>query len=192
MASERTDHELVEAVQAGQVREFGELYDRWAQPIYQFLYFKTWHRETAEDLAAQVFLKAFEAIRQFDADKGQFKSWLYRIAHNSVIDYYRTKKVASTIEDAWDLAGDTDIARDTEMVFELERVQAELAKLLPAERQIVIYRVWQGLSHAEIGELLGKSEDAAKVAFSRAIRKLKAALLVLALFAPAILFPPFS
>lgn len=168
------DAQLVEACQRGDTDAFGRLYDAYVRRIYDFIYYRTHHRETAEDLASDVFMKAFAKIGDFDGRKGTFSSWLYRIARNRVIDHYRTDKKTDDIDDVWDLLqSDADVARDAETRERLREVETYLAALPAAQRDIVIMRAWDGLSYAEIAETIGKSESACKMAFSRAVAALR-------------------
>ncbi|MFH1462436.1 MAG: RNA polymerase sigma factor [bacterium] len=152
---------------------FGYLYDKYVRSIYNFIYYKTHHKETAEDLTSQTFLKALDKISSFDKKKGSFFSWLYQIARNSVIDFYRTKKNCLNIEDVWDLSGNEDIERDLDAKKKLEEVQKYLKRLKPEQREIVILRVWEGMSYKEIAEVVEKTEENCKVMFSRVVQRLR-------------------
>ncbi len=170
---ERDEPTIIQACQKGRPEEFGQLYDKYIKKIYDFVYYKTHHKETAEDLTSQSFMKALEKISSFDCDKGTFQAWLYQIARNTVIDYYRTKKSDLDIEDVWDLSDDEDLERDFDTKQKLEKVEKYLKKLKAQQREIVIMRVWQGMSYQEIAEVLDKSEDSCKMMFSRTIRRLR-------------------
>jgi RNA polymerase sigma-70 factor (ECF subfamily) len=161
------------ACQKGNNDQFAFLYDKYIKKIYDFVYYKTSHKETAEDIVSQVFFKAIERINTFKVNKGTFQAWLYQIARNSVIDFYRTKKEVANIDDYWSLSDNTDIERDTEARIRLEEVDAYLKKLKPLQREIIIMRVWQGLGYAEISEIIGKSEASCKMLFSRTIKRLR-------------------
>jgi RNA polymerase sigma-70 factor (ECF subfamily) len=163
----------IEACQAGMLGRFDDLYQLYAEKIYRFIYFKTFHRETAEDVTSDVFMKALERIRQFDASRGTFFAWMYRIARNTVIDHYRTSHPAEDIENGWALSSSTDIERDAEANVALEKVQDALRLLKPEQREVVIMRLWDGLSHKEIADILGMTESNVKQVFSRTIRKLR-------------------
>ena len=173
------ESQAITACQAGRSSAFAALYEVYLRKIYDFIYYKTWHRETAEDLTAETFRKALEKIGKFDPAKGTFQSWIYQIARNSVIDHYRTRKFNLDIEDAWDLTDETDIPRDTDTALQLAVVRKELVKLTPEQREILILRLWQGHSHAEIATILGKNEKAVKVSYSRALGALRAELVAL-------------
>ncbi len=171
------DAKLVRACQTGDADAFGRLYDAYVRKIYDFVYYRTHHRETAEDLTSDVFMKAFAGLRGFDPDQGSFSSWLYRIARNRVIDHYRTAKHAKDvedIEDVWDvLRSGEDVNRDAETRELLRDAEKLVAQLPAAQRDVVIMRAWDQLSYAEIAEILGKSEAACKMSFSRAVASLR-------------------
>jgi len=173
MSEKFTDSELVLICQAGETDRFAELFDRYSEPIYRFIFYKTHHRETAEDLLSQTFLRALEKIDQFNTKKGTFQAWLYQIARNLVIDHYRAFRTDSPIEDAWSVSDSVDIERDVEMISQFSEVRAALSELSGAQREIVLLRAWEGRSYAEIAEIVGKSEAACKMSFSRTTKSLK-------------------
>jgi RNA polymerase sigma-70 factor (ECF subfamily) len=167
------DQKIVLSCQSGQLNDFGILYDKYIKKIYDFIYYKTTHKETAEDLTSQTFFKALEKINTFDASKGTFAAWLYRIARNNVIDHYRTKKNDINVEDVWDLAGDEELDRDLDNKEKTEQIKKYISKINIEQREIIMMRVWQEMSYQEIAEITGKSEDVCRMTFSRAIKKLK-------------------
>jgi len=165
---------FVERVQAGDKNAFGELYEIYIKKIYDFIYYKTHHHQTAEDLTSLVFVKALEKINNFKIDEtSSFQAWLYQIARNTVIDYYRTDKKQINIEDVWDLAQDEDFEFDLDTKMQLEEIKKHLANLKSKQRDIVIMRVWQEMSYKEIAAIMGESEANCKMIFSRALVKLK-------------------
>lgn len=176
------DHaQLAKEVQAGDMLAFGKLYDAHIDQVYRFVWYKVQHKELAEDLTSKAFMKALEKIRTFDADKASFKTWVLTIARNTVIDHWRTVRETKDIEDAWDLSSGSDTERDAEARMQLEQVRAHLAELTADQRDIVVLRVWEGLSFKEIAETVGKSEAACKMACSRGLSRLRE-LMPLALY----------
>ena len=159
--------------QQGKLEDFTPLYDLYVKKIYDFIYYKTYHRETAEDLVSLVFVKALENINSFDFAKGSFSAWLYRIAQNTVIDHWRTKKNEANVEDIWDLAENEDLETDLDNRQQLEEVRKYLKKIKSKQREIVMLRLWQQLSYKEIAEISGLTEANCKMTYSRVMRTLK-------------------
>jgi len=170
---ETSEQKIIKRCQEKDLTEFGKLYDRYIKKIYDFVYYKTHHKETAEDLVSQIFVKALENINNYNINKGSFSSWLYRIARNRVIDHYRTKKNELDICDVWDLQAEETIERDIDTKQQLEKVQQYLKKLKAEQRDIILLRVWQGLSYQEIAEITEKSQASCKMMFCRTIAKLR-------------------
>ncbi|MBI4363758.1 MAG: sigma-70 family RNA polymerase sigma factor [Candidatus Doudnabacteria bacterium] len=163
----------IQSCQRGDLQAFGILYDSYVLKIYNFIYYRTHHKETAEDLTSVTFTKALSNINSFNFDAGTFSAWLHRIARNTVIDHYRTFKSTTDILDGFDLAGHANVERDVDTAMKLEKVQDYLSQLPSQQRDIVIMRVWDNLSYREIGAILGKSEASCKVSFSRIMHKLQ-------------------
>lgn len=182
---EMDETKIVESCQSGALEHFGALFDAYHKKIYTFIYYRTHHKETAEDIASLVFTKALENIGSYNPGRGSFSTWLYQIARNSVIDHYRTFKSTDGIENAFDLPSASNVERDADTRLKLEKVQKLLLQLPAQQRDIVIMRVWDGLSHKEIADILGISEANSKMTFSRAIAKLgkQEALILLILLA---------
>ena len=168
------DFSIIQLVQSGDKKAFGELYEHYIKKIYDFIYYKTHHQQTAEDLTSLVFVKALEKINNFKIDEAaSFQAWLYQIARNTVIDHYRTDKKQINIEDVWDLAQDENFELDLDTKMQLEEIKKHLGNLKSKQRDIVIMRVWQEMSYKEIAQIMGESEANCKMIFSRALAKLK-------------------
>lgn len=165
--------EIIKACQAGNYEGFGALYEAYVKKIYSFIYYKTYHRETAEDIVSAVFIKALENIGSYKPAKGSFSAWLYGIARHAVIDHFRNAKPEMPLEDVWDIPSGGDFTVDLDARDKLEAVREHLAKFKPVHREVVILRLWQGLSYREISEIIGASEANCKMIFSRTLGKLK-------------------
>ena len=159
--------------QTGNLDDFAKLYDKYIKKIYDFTYYRILHKETTEDLVSKTFFKALSNIDKYQADKGSFSSWLYKIAKNTIIDYCRTKKETTDIDNVWDLSSNEDILRDADNKQKLEQVEQYLKKLKKEQREIIMMRVWDGLSYKEIAAITKKSEANCKVIFSRTINTLR-------------------
>jgi RNA polymerase sigma-70 factor (ECF subfamily) len=147
---------------------FGQLYELYIDRIGRYIYYKVGLREDAEDLTEQVFLKAWENAQGFRGEPGQFPVWIYRLAHNLVIDYRRTHKQTTElhefIEDSRPLPEEIVGAR-----LDNEMLQAAIAKLTDEQQQVVILRFIHGLPHAQVANIMGKNEVAVRGIQYRAI-----------------------
>lgn len=169
----REEIKAIQNCQAGNLQEFGQLYDLYVKKIYAFIYAKTGHRETAEDLVSQTFFKALQGISKFKLEQGTFQSWIYTIARNLVTDYYRSQKSDIRIDDCWDLPDKKYLDFDFDTSARLLEVEQYLVKLKVEQRDIIIMRIWHEMSYHEIADVLGKTESACKMSFSRAIKDLR-------------------
>jgi RNA polymerase sigma-70 factor (ECF subfamily) len=158
--------------------KYTEVYDQYAGRIYQFIYYKTYHKETAEDLTSQTFLRALEKLHYYNPEKGSMSAWIYQIARNLVTDHYRAKKHTVDIDDVWDLAGSQNVELDLQHKEQLEELRKVLKKLSSEHRDILIMRIWQDLPYKEIAQIIGKTEGACKMMFSRIIARLRKELSV--------------
>ena len=167
------DNLRVQKYRAGETESFGLLYDKYVRKIYRYVYYKVFDKEAVEDIVSDVFLKALKKIQSFDSVKGSFSAWIYRIARNSVIDYYRTLKQTRDIEDIFDLGFDERGAERLDAEVTLKKVSEYLKTLSPKQREIVVLRVWEEMPYRQIAEIVGGSEESVKMAFSRAVRNIR-------------------
>lgn len=165
--------EIVKRAQAGDSQAFGELYDHYLGQIYRFVYYKVFSKETAEDLVSDTFMKAFGRLSSYKENRGQFSTWLYQIARNTVIDYYRTQKSHISIDDTFDIPFNERTPEQIDVLASLNKVEEYLKKLPARQREIIMMRVWEGQSFKEIASNIGGSESSIKMAFSRSIRQLR-------------------
>jgi RNA polymerase sigma-70 factor (ECF subfamily) len=165
--------EIVNRCKKGDMKAFSHIYSSYAKRIYDYIYYKTFHRETAEDITSHTFMKALENITGFDPGQGNISSWLYAIARNAVTDHYRKAKKSVNIDDIWDLAGNDDPEVDAINQEAFDTIQDFLKSLTPDKRSIIIMRVWQDMSYKEISRIMGKTEAQCKMTFYRAIEKMK-------------------
>lgn len=157
----------------GDTKAFSRLYESYIDRIYDFVYFKTYHKETAEDITGNTFMKAFDRIQQFDPGKGMFIAWLYTIAKNEVNDFFRKKHPVLSLEDIWDIPAETDVEIDAINRENFYTFQKYLLTLPACKRDILILRVWQDLPFREIAAILNQSEGQCKMTFYRLIEKMK-------------------
>lgn len=157
-----TDSEIIGRVQSGQRELFGELHARHHERLYRFVAHSIWQREAAQDVACEVWLRAYNAVDRFEVrSESSVLSWLLRIAANLVTDYRR--RLGPDVE-SWDENAETLAPRlltpATESQFwQRERsraIRAAFCELSPSDQQIIALAHGQGLSSAEIAGALGK------------------------------------
>ncbi len=155
---------------------FGELYERYVKRIYNYVYYRTGNHHDAEDLTARVFSRALQHMPTY-VDRGvPFSAWLYRIAHNLVVNWHRDRgrrKLVPLDELVMTSLRGEAPERQTERREEHELLRAAIA-LLPEERQqLLILKFVERLSNAEIGEIMGRSEGAIKSLYHRTLLSLR-------------------
>jgi RNA polymerase sigma-70 factor (ECF subfamily) len=169
------ENKLIEMAIRGEASAFGSLYDYYQPKIYRFVFIKVSRREEAEDLTHQVFVNAWLNIKNYKKLGFPFGSWLYRIARNQVIDYYRTQKKENSLEEMGEeyfaAQNNSENSFDTEL--EIARVKTAVRKLKPEQQDIIILRFVEDLSLKEIAEVIGKSEGAVKLIQHRALNQLR-------------------
>lgn len=167
--------------QSGKTEAFGLIYDKHVRTIYNFVYYKVFDKEIAEDLTSQTFFKALRNMSSVDPDR-PILSWLYKIAHNSILDHYRAERRTEDIDDFWDIHDeDVDVVKSLDTEVDIKRVKKYLKELTSVERDIIFMRVWQEMPYQQIADAIGKSEANCKMIYSRAMKKLKT-MIPLALF----------
>ena len=175
---------LVARAQAGEAAAFARLYELYARKILAYLRYHlggpggaAGRAQAAEDLAADVFLKALEKLPGYRFSGVPFSAWLYRIAHNHLVDHLRAlpKRQGVPLE-ACAAVDDPAAARALEGRLAGEQLAGALAGLTRAQRLVVHHRFLRDRSIAATARLLGKNEDAVKQLQVRALRNLRRAV----------------
>ncbi len=165
---------IVKKARAGHAESFGQLYDEHHERIYRFIYLKVRGKEEAEDLTHQVFLSAWQNIKQYALKNLPFSSWLYRIARNKVIDYYRLRKQTVNIEAVKNvIPAETDILASADTDMETRAIHSAISGLTPEQQDVVIMRFVEDMPIKEVARSIGKTVGAVKLIQFRAISKLK-------------------
>jgi len=172
------EKELIRRSQAGDGEAFGVLVERYKGKVFSLAYGFTRDRVAADDLAQEVFIKAYVSQSKFQA-KSEFGTWLYRVAVNHIKDYLRKNKrrmKGIPLEKAGDRAlASSDLGPDEQRLREGEReiVQAALARLPEKYRVILTLRDIDGLSYEDISGILKLSPGTVDSRLHRARRKLR-------------------
>jgi RNA polymerase sigma-70 factor, ECF subfamily len=169
---------LVVRAQAGDSRAFARLYDTYATKILSYLrYHLNGRGDVAEDLAADVFLKALEKLHSYQFNGVPFSAWLYRIAHNHLIDYLRAQaKKPGVSLDECSVLDDPSAQRALDQTLTQQHLQGAFHDLTADQRRVIAYRFLQDRSIADTARLMAKNEDAIKQLQVRALRNMRRVL----------------
>jgi RNA polymerase sigma-70 factor, ECF subfamily len=155
---------------------FGVLYERYIEKIYKYIYYRTGNHQDAEDLTAAVFHRALGHIESYTERGVPFQAWLYRIAHNLVANWHRDRGRRKIIPlDEFVSSGLHVDAPDVAAEDNEERQQLlDAIARLPEERQQLLYlKFVSGLSNADVGEILDRTEGAIKSLYHRTLIALR-------------------
>jgi RNA polymerase sigma-70 factor (ECF subfamily) len=169
-----TENLVTQAI-SGDVEAFGELYTNHVTKIYRYIYYNVHDKEHAEDITQEVFLKAWKAIGSCRGKEKTFSSWLYRIAHNLIIDKLRKSQKQPSRE-----AELPEDIRDTSDRMEISLEQRDLLKVIdvlsPNQRQVIVMKFIEEMDNREIAETMGKSTGAIRILQMRALETLRKTL----------------
>lgn len=164
---------LVDKAKKGEAGAFAQLYSLYFKKIFQFIYYRVGHKETAEDLSEDVFVKAHGGLSSVNQNTS-FEGWLYRIARNLVIDYYRQKKATVDLGEVENTLEYEINVLDIVNLQDKQKILLSLLKQLTTEQQQIIkLKFFEDLENSEIAEILEKNEGAIRVIQHRALAKLK-------------------
>lgn len=164
---------LISSASKGDHAAQTQIYEEYFDRVYRFIFYRVSHKQIAEDLTEEVFIKAFRSLSSLKATLS-FEGWFFRIARNLVIDHYRKAKTTIDIEELENtLEYEENIVDSANISLDQKRLLS-LMKQLPPEQQIIIkLKFLDELENEEIAEMLNKSEVSIRVTQHRAISKLK-------------------
>lgn len=163
---------LIVRAQNGEKDAFGQIYSLFLKRIYRFIYFAVRNRQLAEDITQDTFLRAWRSFSSFSQSHGSLQAFLFAIARNLVIDWYRKKKdipLKTVADPGYKDDVDEKIAQDEEK----QKLTHALAKLKFDQKQLVILRYFEELSFVEIGKVVGSREGTVRVRLHRILGQLK-------------------
>jgi RNA polymerase sigma-70 factor (ECF subfamily) len=172
------EEKLVRRAQGGNASAFGTLYEAYVDRIYRYVFFRVSDNATAEDITAQTFLKAWDRLDSFQPGRVPFVGWLYRIAHNVIVDHYRGVKPQVPLDDARPsrVSQTRELDDQIELHLETLRLRTALQKLTEDQQQVIILKFILGLDTAEIALHLGKEPGAVRALQMRALQSLARSL----------------
>jgi RNA polymerase sigma-70 factor (ECF subfamily) len=167
------DRPLIERVRRGDQDAAKELYERYFDRIYNYVYARLGRAEDAEDLAIDTMTRSLTRLDLFQDQGVAFSSWVYRIAHNATIDHYRKQGKASLVP----LEGAVLPQSADPSGIEGEDLRAAVRELTEEQQQVLILRFFQDLSAAQAAEIMGKSIGAVQALQHRALGSLERTLI---------------
>ena len=179
MQQMQDEESLVRRAQQGEHEAFARLYEEHFDKIYRYAALRIGDKMEAEDMTQQVFLNALQSISSFKWKGIPFSAWLFRIAHNLVVDYLRKKvkhAVAPLDESLVSSGSDPQLA--VEQKLDIEQLLLATKRLTEAQREVISLRFAGGLPVAQVARVMGKSQGAVKALQHSAIIALRKALLV--------------
>lgn len=163
----------LKSAQTGNTQAFAIIYDYYSEKIFRFIFFRVGHKEVAEDILADTFVKAWQKITQVNSP-GAVPSWLYQIAKNNIIDFYRVRKTTISLESVANVLEDAATPIDElSLGFDQKKILKLLDQLPLEQQQVVQYKFFEDLTNQEIALIMNKTEGAIRVLQHRAIIKLK-------------------
>ncbi|AKM84905.1 TPA: hypothetical protein DHW58_01635 [Patescibacteria group bacterium] len=169
--SDQRQTALIHRSQEGDEQAFGELYEIWARRVYRFIYFKIRSVPMAEDMTSEVFLKVWQKIHQYKPQAGaKFSAWLYAVARNVVIDYYR---VSSREELSFENLPEIADLEGEEPYREASHIESALQRLPEEYQKVLRLRFVDEMPIARVAQAIKKKEANVRAITVRALARLR-------------------
>ena len=166
-----------EAARSRYEKQLAALYEEYYDRIARYASVHIGDRSDAEDIAGDVFLKALKSLDSYEERGVPMQAWLFRIAHNLVVDYLRKKSRFSTVPvEMTELPGDSDPEALAAQSIEMEKVRQAMTQLTPDQRQVIGMRFLGGLTSKEVAAIMKKSDGAVREMQRAAIERLRGVL----------------
>lgn len=166
----------MEQAQKGNTEAFGKIYDALVKPVYRYIYYRV-DKHIAEDLTEETFLKVWQNLSKYTPGKHPFSAWVFRIAHNLVVDHYRKNdnaEIASEIEEGYmDEKLDASPSYRINLRLNEVRLRKAINELPENYQQVIILKYINEEENATIAKVIGKSEGAVRTLQFRALEKLR-------------------
>lgn len=168
---------LVQSAKEGDSLSFGRLYDLFYTKIFRYVVYKVGNREDAEDITAEVFIRMLKSINSFSFQGHPFSSWLFRIARNMIVDYFRknSRRKTTTLETAGSIPETESLKIDYQLDLDIKisNISGAINELTDLQQDVISLRFAAGLSIKETAETVGRKENAVKALQHSAIKKLR-------------------
>ncbi len=174
MADDKT---LLQKAQTFDEEALAEIFDRYYVPLYRFIYHHVRHVETAQDMASEVFQRFLAQLREGHGPRNHLKAWLFRVAHNLIVDESRrlVHRDHQTLDDKLP-AEHASMDEQAHQAILAEAARDALHLLTPKQRSIVILKYLHGMDNAEVARIVGLPITAVKALQHRALGTLRRSL----------------
>lgn len=165
---------LLERAKQYDEEALGELYDRYAPRVYSYIYRRIGRSQVAEDLTGDTFVRMIQAIQSERFWHTSFQAWLYRIAHNLVVDHYRRQPATADSElDERLVAAEDDILAVADQRLSYQQLGKALRLLTPDQQQVLALRFGEGMTSREVADVLDKTVGAVEALQHRGLASLR-------------------
>lgn len=156
-------NDVILKAQQGDTAKIGVLFQRYHQSVFRYLYYRVNDLHIAEDLTSEVFMRMLRALPDYRFQGVSFQAWLFQIARNLSVDYFRRASSHPNVELQENLVGsDPDPAATAENSLASESLRKALAQLPSEQREVLVLRFILGLPITEVALVLKRSEDSVK------------------------------
>jgi len=168
--------QLVEQAKKGDTSAFALIYDEMVKPIYRYIYYRV-EPQIAEDLTEDTFLKVWQNLSKYKKGKFPFSAWVFRIAHNLVVDYYRSHHIVEEVDESLpDPSESRNPMVQLDVKFTQIRLRKAILKLPNNYQQIIVLKFINDMNNDEIAAATGKTEGAIRTIQFRALKQLRSIL----------------
>lgn len=170
----RSEADIIRDAQQGDNTAITELYEQHYLGVYRFLYYRVNNQQVAEDLTSDVFVRMIDSLPKYEKQDASFRAWLFQIARNLSIDYYRKMAIRnhSPLEENL-VAKAEDIGLVIDQRLTSQNLRLALAQLTDDQRDVIVLRFVAGMPISEVAQLMKKSDDAVKGLQRRALNTLR-------------------
>jgi RNA polymerase sigma-70 factor, ECF subfamily len=169
------EQNLIMRAQSRDAEAFGRLYEAYFEKIYRYVAVKIGNRTEAEDLTQQVFVNALESINSYKMREVPFSAWLYRIAHNQIVDTLRKRSRRPTVEldESLPIPADGDLVEEIELKLETKGLVEAAKKLTKLQQEVIALRFGADMPISQVAKVMGKNEGAIKALQHSAVAALR-------------------
>ncbi len=170
------DGNLLERIRQCDTEALSQVFDDYHDRIYRYVYGYVGRVGPAEDLTANVFFRLLRAVKEGKSPRDNLGAWLYRVAHNLVVDSFRRRPPEELELAEWVESNELDPEHSAEQQLLLDRVRLALHQLTESQQQVVVLKFFEGMDSREVAQIIGKSEGAVDALQHRALGVLRNAL----------------